>query len=236
MAGTHRFAASIVALTVFWAGPAVAECRIGDPTLDQHIVAKRQLAAGGDTDLVRKLRKLRRAAYLLKKHQRDDACEAVIGAIQDILRKPGADVANDSKGRSQPGTEWPDLATQRASSKAITAIGGRIRADRLIGADLIGQEDEALGEIEDLILDANGSPAYVLVSHGGFFGLGSKTLVVPFASLHVSDDRNVFFLAMTASQLEAAPSFDRRRFDWIGDQTWRTRLQQYFDEHTARNN
>lgn len=236
MAGIHRFAASVVALTVFWAGPAAAECRIGDPTLDQHIVAQRQLAAGGDTNLVRNLRKLRRAAYLLKKHQRDDACEAVIAAIQDILRKPSADVAARTKGASQPGAEWPDLSSQRASSKPITAMGGRIRADRLIGSDLIGLENDGLGEIEDLILDADGSPAYVLVSHGGFFGLGEKTLAVPFSMLHVSDDRDVFFLPMTATQLEAAPSFDRGRFDWIGDQTWRARLQHYFEENTTRKN
>lgn len=236
MAEMHRFAASFVALTVFWAGPAAAECRIGDPTLDQHIVAKRQLAAGGDTNLVRNLRKLRRAAYLLKKHRRDDACEAVIAAIQDILRKPGADGADHRNRPSHPGAKWPDLSSQRASSKTITAIGGRIRADRLIGSDLIGLQDEGLGEIEDLILDADGSPAYVLVSRGGFFGLGEKTLAVPFAMLRVSDDRDVFFLPMTASQLEAAPSFDRGRFDWIGDQTWRTRLQHYFEENTTPKN
>ncbi|MDE4957568.1 PRC-barrel domain-containing protein, partial [Francisella tularensis subsp. holarctica] len=50
----------------------------------------------------------------------------------------------------------------------------------LIGDDLVNYNGENLGEVKDIMLDTNtGEVAYVVVSFGGFLGMGVKLFAVP---------------------------------------------------------
>lgn len=228
--------AALGALTAaaLFSGAAHAECEVGDPGLDQHIVAKRQLAAGGDTELVRNLRNLRRGALVLKKYDRDADCRAVVSAIRQLLQDPDAVTTGRSEAEAGRKSGSPSLKAKRESAKSLVNMGGRVRAGNLIGSDLVGLEDELLGEIEDLILAPDGRPAYALISHGGFLGMGEKVIAVPFGLLRASEERDVFFLPMTEEHIEAAPSFERGRFDWLGDKKWRDELETYFQESISK--
>jgi len=78
------------------------------------------------------------------------------------------------------------------------------------------------------VFDPNGSPAYAVIAYGGFLGLGEDESAIPFKELKVSEDGDVFFVAMNEDQLENAPRFERGNFDWIEDESWRQKNDDYY--------
>lgn len=88
-------------------------------------------------------------------------------------------------------------------------------ASDLIGStvyDRSGDEAQALGEINDLIVEDNASVSAAIIGVGGFLGMGEKDVAVSFGALEITtdDDGNRYvILQTTKEQLEAAPVFAR---------------------------
>jgi sporulation protein YlmC with PRC-barrel domain len=59
----------------------------------------------------------------------------------------------------------------------------QIQASRLIGTTVVGQNNEAIGDINDVIVDRNGQAVAVVVGVGGFLGIGEKDVAVPFQAV-----------------------------------------------------
>ena len=50
----------------------------------------------------------------------------------------------------------------------------------IIGSNVVNQQNEDLGKIEDLVIDTSaGRIAYAVLSFGGFLGLGDKYFAIP---------------------------------------------------------
>lgn len=60
---------------------------------------------------------------------------------------------------------------------------GIFSAERLKGVEVIGADITRIGEIEDVMVDRTGRVAAVVISVGGFLGIGSKSVAVPFEAL-----------------------------------------------------
>ncbi len=94
--------------------------------------------------------------------------------------------------------------------------GATVRASKLIGTNLKNSNDESVGEIKDLVMDAStGKVRYVAVTYGGFLGLGSKLFAVPFAAFRVRQNTSALTpgdytltLDVTKDQLSGAQGFD----------------------------
>jgi hypothetical protein len=75
-----------------------------------------------------------------------------------------------------------------------------------------------LGEIKDMLLDREGKVQAVIVSVGGFLGMGEKDVAVAFDAVTPTQRENKFWLAMNVNkdQLRAAPGFryDRSKQAW----------------------
>lgn len=86
---------------------------------------------------------------------------------------------------------------------------GEYPVDTLVGTNLYGVNDEDIGEIGDLVLDADGSVTEVVVEIGGFLGIGEKTVRLPFERLSVlqsnAGDMRAYIDA-SQEELEAMPS------------------------------
>lgn len=71
-----------------------------------------------------------------------------------------------------------------ASGSAITApASGQWRTSKLIGVDVYNNNDEKIGDISELISDANGKIDTVVIGVGGFLGLGQSEVAVKFDQL-----------------------------------------------------
>ncbi len=65
---------------------------------------------------------------------------------------------------------------------------GELRAGVLIGATVINDQKQAIGTISDILIDQNNKVTSAVLSVGGFLGVGSRLVIVPFTNLHVQGD------------------------------------------------
>lgn len=80
------------------------------------------------------------------------------------------------------------------------------RTSKVVGSTVANQTGETVGTIDDLIVTPTGSAPYAVLSIGGFLGIGTKYVVVPFQSLQVKDKKMVLPGA-TKDALRALPDF-----------------------------
>jgi sporulation protein YlmC with PRC-barrel domain len=80
------------------------------------------------------------------------------------------------------------------------------RASKLIGSTVVNDAGASVGVISDLIITANQRVPFAVLSVGGFLGMDSKYVVIPFSSLRVKDKKMVLPGA-TKQSLNALPQF-----------------------------
>lgn len=84
----------------------------------------------------------------------------------------------------------PAPATQPAPAAAPSADkfvpGQKVdewRAAKLVGVTVVGSDNKKLGKISDVLIDHNGAAQVVVISAGGFLGVGGKIVGVPFKEM-----------------------------------------------------
>jgi sporulation protein YlmC with PRC-barrel domain len=86
--------------------------------------------------------------------------------------------------------------------------GRDLRATELVGAQVRNTEGEQLGEIEELVIGSDDVDEMVVVlSVGGFAGIGEKRVAIPYEELRVSPDGSTFYVNRTKDALAAAPVY-----------------------------
>lgn len=86
---------------------------------------------------------------------------------------------------------------------------GVTKASDLLGATVKNYQDEKLGKVEDVAVDVEtGRIIQVIVSTGGFIGIGDTLSAVPPGSLHYDSVKHVVHLDANKEKLTAAPKFD----------------------------
>ena len=80
------------------------------------------------------------------------------------------------------------------------------RASQVIGSSVVNANNETVGTIDDLIVTPSEKVPFAVLSVGGFLGMGSKFVVVSFASLEVQD-KKMTLPGATKASLEALPAF-----------------------------
>jgi sporulation protein YlmC with PRC-barrel domain len=80
------------------------------------------------------------------------------------------------------------------------------RTSKVVGSTVYNEANEAVGTIDDLIVAPGEKVPFAVLSVGGFLGMGTKYVVVPFSSLQVSDKRMVLAGA-TKDSLKSLPEF-----------------------------
>jgi PRC-barrel domain len=56
------------------------------------------------------------------------------------------------------------------------------RSSKVVGASVVNEANETVGAIDDLIVTPNERVPYAILSVGGFLGMGTKYVAVPFSS------------------------------------------------------
>ena len=63
-----------------------------------------------------------------------------------------------------------------------------LRTSKLVGSKVYNNANENIGSIEDIIPKLDGSMDEVVLSVGGFLGMGDKYVAVPFSDLKITRD------------------------------------------------
>lgn len=83
-------------------------------------------------------------------------------------------------------------------------------AGELIGSTVYNANDEAVGDIDNLIISMDGTVQGVVIGVGGFLGLGERMIAVELSSLEVMQDENGdprMMTSATRADMEAAEEF-----------------------------
>lgn len=97
------------------------------------------------------------------------------------------------------------------------------------GDSVVNQGGEDLGHIEDLMVDpTTGKVDYAVLSFGGFLGIGDKYFAVPFDQLSVDRENKRMVLNVDKEKLKDAPGFDKDDWPDFADQSFRTRVSDFY--------
>ena len=98
----------------------------------------------------------------------------------------------------------PQTITLMKVDPATLATG--YRTSKVVGSTVVNEANETVGTIDDLIVTPTEKVPFAVLSVGGFLGMGSKYVVVPFSSLQVKNKQMVLPGA-TKNSLKALPEF-----------------------------
>ncbi len=104
--------------------------------------------------------------------------------------------------------------------------GANIRVSQLTGMNIQNPQGESVGQINDLVLDANtGKVRYAAVTYGGFLGIGNKMFAVPFEAFKFKrkandSDETVLVLDVTPEQLKGSVGFDENNWPDFADKEY----------------
>lgn len=89
---------------------------------------------------------------------------------------------------------------------AATQPASTYRLSRMLGASVVNGENKAIGRVDDFILTPNGTAGFAVISTGGFLGVGSRLVGIPYESLKVGDG-TVSLPGASREGLETLPEF-----------------------------
>jgi sporulation protein YlmC with PRC-barrel domain len=71
------------------------------------------------------------------------------------------------------------------------------RASKLVGVNIYGQNNEKIGDVNEVLIDRKGNADAVVIGVGGFLGMGEKDVAIPFSAIEWKYDRNDLSTAST---------------------------------------
>ena len=99
----------------------------------------------------------------------------------------------------------------------------------ILGAKVVNAEREDLGTIEDIVIDArNSRVAYVILSFGGFLGMGDKHFAIPWEALSFDLSEKIAVLGIDKERLRRAPGFDRNNWPDMANPVWGAQIYRHY--------
>ncbi|HTO29766.1 MAG TPA: PRC-barrel domain-containing protein [Pararhizobium sp.] len=122
-------------------------------------------------------------------------------------------VAQDAANRADPAKD-ASPATKQGPSGYFSAAPEQILATTVLGKTVYtgaDEQGEAIGDVNDVVINADGGAEALVVGVGGFLGLGEKDVAVGFDRVSWSDrdGQRIIVVSATKEELEAAPEFER---------------------------
>jgi sporulation protein YlmC with PRC-barrel domain len=116
-------------------------------------------------------------------------------------------------------------------TKVQAATDGRdVRVTQLMGKDVRNSKNEDLGDINDLVIDLDtGRVQYVVLSFGGFLGMGDKLFAYPLSAFRISGVRDELVLNVDQARLKNAEGFEKSRWPNWNDPAFRGKVARWYD-------
>jgi len=100
----------------------------------------------------------------------------------------------------------------------------------LVGKDVKNAQRENLGDIKEVVLDpAHRRVRYVVVSFGGFLGLGDKLFAIPWSAFTWQGRDQDILLRVEKERFKNAPGFDKEHWPDLANPTWSTDVDRYYE-------
>jgi sporulation protein YlmC with PRC-barrel domain len=119
--------------------------------------------------------------------------------------------AGDQSGNSATGPEASGSAGATAANggeKFITEESGQqMLSSNLVGMPVTNSNNDDIGKIDNLLLNKDSRLTGVVVSVGGFLGIGSKHVALPMSEVQINPGQEKAMVSLSKDDLKNAPSF-----------------------------
>ncbi len=88
----------------------------------------------------------------------------------------------------------------------VIKVATGYRASKVIGTSVVNDANDTVGKIDDVIIGQDGKAPFVVLSVGGFLGMGDKLVVLPYDQLRTTGGK-VVLPGATKDALKALPEF-----------------------------
>jgi sporulation protein YlmC with PRC-barrel domain len=165
----------------------------------------------------------------------------IVGAERSYASQAEADAAlkassicNQTTGQAPTSNQTAQAPAPAPTPRTTTTVG--VGGDTKIMTDVppnsmpvtnyykqnvYGPDNAKIGDVDDVLLGADGKINALVIGVGGFLGIGEKHVIVPFAAVKADRKDNKWQLVMNSSkdELKAAPGFkyDRTNTVWVKD-------------------
>jgi len=110
-----------------------------------------------------------------------------------------------------------------------TTIRNIVNSDDVIGVSVQNPQGENLGKVEALMLDkTQGHVVYVILSFGGFLGMGDKWFALPWSMFSYNTNEDCFIINVDKEKLKNSPGFDKDHMPDMSTTAWRESINKYY--------
>ncbi len=104
-----------------------------------------------------------------------------------------------------------------------------LSSSSITGTNVVNARDENLGNIKEVMIDTtNGRVSYVVLSFGGFLGIGDKYFAMPWEAFTIDTENKRFVLNVPKEKLEDAPGFDKDHWPTNADHDYITSVYDHY--------
>ena len=138
------------------------------------------------------------------------------GAFAQSTTPPADTPAASPPAATAPSAQPP--AAPRADMSKVKVINAQSPdqwlASKFKGTDVVGNDNEKIGDVSDILFDKAGKIEAFIVGVGGFLGIGAKDVAIPPNSFQVvagdksKNEEDKLKLSMTKDQLKQAANFE----------------------------
>jgi hypothetical protein len=148
-----------------------------------------------------------------------DSAQADTGAqvhVGPAAMRMAGPISGQPQDRATP-TQAPGQAGQKDQKQAGTIPARQpdmVLVSNLLNASVYGPGDSTIGEIEDILIKSDGKIEGLVVSVGGFLGLGEKNVALKmdrFKVMPEADGRARITVSATEQELREAPEFKTKQ-------------------------
>jgi sporulation protein YlmC with PRC-barrel domain len=120
-------------------------------------------------------------------------------------------------------------STTDESVKSVKMALGAWRGTQLMGVSVYTSDGDHVGAIADIVGDIKGQIIYVILSHGGFLGIGDKLIPLPWELLIPGKRSKSLEIQLSKKDLERAPNFDSNFWPDFTQSEWQTKTKKYYE-------
>jgi sporulation protein YlmC with PRC-barrel domain len=183
----------------------------------EEAISKFEAASKGDDEVAKFAQD---TLPTLQKHLKTAQSLESSKSTQNEAARPESQMAPAGSTKTETAPETKKEAPEtKGAAKMVAVPSDAVSVNDYYKQNVYDPSDNTIGEVSDVLMDKNGQVKAVILSVGGFLGLGGKYVSVPFNALDVKEKNGKRYLVMdtTKDALTSAPGYqyDRTAGKWV---------------------
>ncbi len=125
------------------------------------------------------------------------------------MTPPASAAQKQDQTQTQDSAAMKDNGAMQNSTAMTPDVTTGKRASKIIGMDVVNDKDQTIGKVDDILIGPDNKATAAVISVGGFLGIGSKWVAVPFEQLKpaANDTKSLTIPNASKEQLKSMPEF-----------------------------